>query len=248
MEKSVKSCYDTDNSFQRINAMKKRLKTDFKVFMTASLLMLSLLLSGCIFGGAESSTPAQEESTAAPETQASRPEGTTAAPETTTEAPPAPVTIEMVAADLSEAFEALTGKEGAASAHLLGTGDQPLEDFAYQGGAAIMAPYVKIETLSVTGEGDGAQAVLSITSPDLWPLIEKAVAGMESLDEEAMNKNLASLLKKGGYEESVHEVTVELKNIDGVWYIRQNEELQNALSGGLLALEKAAAPTAGGKN
>ena len=247
MEKSAKSCYDTDNSFQRINAMKKRLKTDFKVFMTASLLLLSLLLSGCIFGGAESSTPAQE-GTSASETQASQPEGTTAAPETTTEAPPAPVTIEMVAADLSEAFEALTGKEGAASAHLLGAGDQPLEDFAYQGGAAIMAPYVKIETLSVTGEGDGAQAVLSITSPDLWPLIEKAVAGMESLDEEAMNKNLASLLKKGGYEKTVHEVTVELKNIDGVWYIRQNEELQNALSGGLLALEKEAAPTAGGKN
>ena len=232
--------------------MKKRVKTDLKIAAAAVFTALSLLLSACIFGGQGGGTqPAQDETSAPAETatkEAGQPTQAVTEAQTTTEAPPAPVTPEMVAEDLTEAFAALTGAEGAVNAHLLGAGDEPLEDFSYQGGAAIAAKYIKIQTKSVSGQGDTAQAVLAITSPDLLPLIEKAVTGMESMDEEAMNENLAALLKAGDYAKTEYEVTVALRNIGGVWYIEQNEDLQNALAGGLFAWEKAAAPTAGGKN
>ena len=222
-----------------------RKKKNIQTLGTALLLAMTISLTGCLFGSGDG-TGAQES---APAGQSQEAVGTTAAKtgsEATEASPSGPVTKEAVAADLNEAIATLTGAEGAENAHLLGADGQPMAGFAYEGGAAIAARYVKIETQSVTGQGDQAQAELTVTSPDLYPLIEKAVEKMESFDEEVMNQNLEALLTAGGYAETAYQVTVGLVRIDGTWYIEPNEDLQNALSGGLLALEKAAAPTVGG--
>lgn len=232
----------------------------------AFVLACCLIFSACIFGGGSSGQAASSgeagnteslpqktaaaESTAAAGNSEGTQQNSTTEDNTQAETAPqpdnGPVTAEDVAADLEEAAAALTGAEGAHNAHLLDAAGNPIEDFVYEGGAAVAAPYVRIGTGAVTGQGDTAQAVLTVTSPDLMPLIEKAVEGMEEFDEAAMNENLAALLAAGGYAETAYEVTVELKKIGGTWYIEQNRELQNALAGGLFAAEAEAAPTAGG--
>ena len=221
--------------------MKQNKHGRLKTIGITLLLILCLLFTGCLFGG--------DEGTQSPEGSGTTTENATkeqATQEQTTEAPAGPITQEMVAADLTEAIAALTGQEGVENAHLLGENGEPMEDFSYEGGTAIVAQHVRIETKSVTGEGDHAQAVLSITSPDLYPLIGEAVKDMDAVDEEKMTENLTALLQAGGYAEKTYEVTVELKSIDGIWYIEQNEEFQNALAGGLYEVEKGFAPKEGG--
>ena len=227
-----------------------------KTTLWAVLFACGLLFTGCLFGGGE-----QEDHTAAQDTAAQQDtgDGTQAAGPTkeqesaadTKEAPQAglphtgPVAAADVADDLKEAVAALTG-DASADAHLLGADGLPMTDFAYEGGAALIAPYVRIETGAVTGQDETATVELTVTSPNLLPLIEQAVAGMQALDEAQMNENLAALLAAGGYAETAYAVKAELRYVEGGWYIVQNEELANALTGGLLAAEREAAPKAGG--
>ena len=217
-----------------MNKKEKRRKTT----LTVLGMVLCLLFTGCLFGGNETQNAQESGNTQTPAASAEEPSA---------QAPAGPVTKEMTEADLTEAIAALTGQEGAGKAHLLDALGEPLEDFAYEGGAAIVAQHIHMEVKSVTGKGDQAQAVFSITSPNLYPLIGEASRGMKEPDEEKMTENLNALLQAGSYAETTYEVTVGLQRIDGVWYIEQNEELQNALAGGLYEVEKSFEPKEGGK-
>ena len=98
-----------------------------------------------------------------------------------------------------------------------------------------MESLVKVEVLSLTQDGDTAEAKLRISSPDLVLVIESLADATYSSEDE-MNKALTSAL--GEAELLVTELDVKYFYVDGEWEIYMTDEFFNAYYGGVLDIRE----------
>lgn len=80
---------------------------------------------------------------------------------------------------------------------------------------------------------NGATASLKMTVPDVYKMMTKIASGMEENNTEILFEQLSKQLK-GKTPTQEYEIIVELRSVNGHWYLVPNGELANVFSGGLI--------------
>lgn len=114
-----------------------------------------------------------------------------------------------------------------------GANGSPVSSAGNTGLAAVISRQTSYEMKSVETADGTTTALLEITAPDMGKLVREALEGMEGFDEEAFTAALEALLA-GNPDTKTFTVTVELTEIQGCWCIIPNDELSNAVTGGLM--------------
>lgn len=76
-------------------------------------------------------------------------------------------------------------------------------------------------------------ATIQFTSPDVEVMLQNGIAQGEATDAEQLLLSIDQALQ-GEFPTKEYEVTIEIEEIEGHWYVVPNDRLENALSGGLL--------------
>lgn len=76
-------------------------------------------------------------------------------------------------------------------------------------------------------------ATIQFTSPDVEVMLQNGIAQGEATDAEHLLLSIDQALQ-GEFPTKEYEVTIEIEEIEGHWYVVPNDRLENALSGGLL--------------
>lgn len=96
-----------------------------------------------------------------------------------------------------------------------------------------IASLVSFSVLSIDTKEDTAQAHVSFTVPDVYRQITEIAAMMQENNTEILLEALVDKLDKNN-ETKDFDVIVDLKLVDGHWYLIPSGELANAFSGGII--------------
>lgn len=102
-----------------------------------------------------------------------------------------------------------------------------------------LAGEMEFEILSLSVEGEEGEAELKLTVPDASQLFQDVIGQMDVSDVEAENtevllKGVMEAIEDKEYDTMTCTVTVELRMLQDQWYLVNNQEFSNAISGGLL--------------
>lgn len=102
-----------------------------------------------------------------------------------------------------------------------------------------LAGEMEFEIISVTAEGEEGEAELKLTVPDASQLFADVISQMDVSDVEAENtevllERVMEAIEDKEYDTMTCTVTVELRMLQDQWYLVNNQEFSNAISGGLL--------------
>ncbi len=117
---------------------------------------------------------------------------------------------------------------------ILGTDEKPVGMSAPTGLAALIGKKITYEVVSITENGDTAEAVLKITAPDCVSLVYQGIEGMDTYDEAVFTENVEKLLS-GDVKTNTYDVTVQLQKVQGSWCLIINEQFSDAITGGLMS-------------
>lgn len=133
---------------------------------------------------------------------------------------------------LQDTLTALVSGDGQ-NVSVLAPNGTPVTGIQSSGIAQIITGKVTFQIISVSEKGKTATATLSICAPDAVALMRQALADMDVYDAERFTANMSALLE-GDIPTVSYEVEVTMQYVDGQWCLVPNNELSNALSGGLL--------------
>lgn len=96
-----------------------------------------------------------------------------------------------------------------------------------------IASLVEYSISKITINENRATASLKMTVPDVYKMMTKIASGMEENNTEILFEQLSKQLN-GKTPTQEYEIIVELRNVNGHWYLVPNGELANVFSGGLI--------------
>ena len=105
---------------------------------------------------------------------------------------------------------------------------------APQGIAAVICQQLRYEILETQTEGDRCVATMKIRVPDAVALVQRALKDMGSYEEAAFLDRMTALLEETAPMREA-TVEVELTRIEENWYLVNNGEFSDAITGGMLS-------------
>ena len=137
-------------------------------------------------------------------------------------------------AAVNEAMSALVSG-GAEDIPVLALDGSTVTGFENEGLARVISGQLTYEVGEVSAKGKTASASLKITAPDTPAILQEALGELDEYSDEAFIEAMSARLGRS-HDTVSFDVELELKRIDGVWYIIPNAELTNAMTGGLLQM------------
>lgn len=137
-------------------------------------------------------------------------------------------------AAVNEAMSALVSG-GNENIPILTLDGSTVNGFENEGLARVISGQLTYEVGEVSAKGKTAHASLKITAPDTPAILRETLGELDEYSDEAFIEAMSARLGRG-HDTVSFDVELELKRIDGVWYLIPNAELTNAMTGGLLQM------------